>query len=396
MTETIAELPRPAELTPLPHSGLSVVEFYSMHFMAAVFPVTAGLLLFGWRAAATLFLVGIGAAGGVCIWRRIGARGRALSFSHSLWLALLLAMMLPAHLATDEPIGNSGIPWLLLPAAGLLLAIFLWLLGGLGAGRIHPVLATYLVVAALFYQLLIPHWVLQRSHLFVGDILRGAVTKERVAETEPWATRWKIPGEDSEYADPASEALTHYTSAREMAPRGWLPIQSLLRDDLPPLEDLIIGAHPSPIATGSAVAVIIGGLFLLYRGLIDYRIPLIMIVCELACLLVFPTPSVLSEHTQWHWLVARRPAVGWATAITFANYELMASPSLFVAFFLATAPSVRPMSRRARMIYALIAGAATAALQLYMSVAIGAYVALLLASLLTPVLDRWFRPRALV
>ena len=77
-----------------------------------------------------------------------------------------------------------------------------------------------------------------------------------------------------------------------------------------------------------------GGLFLLYRGLIDFRIPLIIILVELACLLVFPTPAVLTEPTQWHWIVSPAgPEVGWGTGITFANYELMASPSLFMALF---------------------------------------------------------------
>ena len=53
----------------------------------------------------------------------------------------------------------------------------------------------------------------------------------------------------------------------------------------------------------------------------------------------------------------RRPDVGWAAGVTFANYELMASPLLFVAFFIATAGPVRPMAVRARIIYALLIGA---------------------------------------
>src|SRR5665213_1868084 len=376
---TTTALPRPAELTALPHSGLSVPEFYSMHFMAALVPMTAGLLLYGYRAAVAIMLVGLGTAGGVAIWRRIGSRGRQLSYPHALWLALLLAMMLPAQLASTQIPGVEQTPWYLLPAAGLLLTIFLWILGGLGAGRVHPVLVTYLFIATLFVHLLVPHWVLQRNHLFVGDVLKGQPSDIRTAETDPWTHRYKVRGQDSEYSVPASESLTHFTASGR-APRGWLPIQSLLRDQMPPLEDLIIGGHPGPIGSGSAVAVIMGGLFLLYRGLIDFRIPLIIILVELACLLVFPTPAVLTEPTQWHWIVSRRPEVGWGTGITFANYELMASPSLFMALFLATSPSIRPMSRRARAIYATVAGAGSAALQLYMSVSIGPYLALLVAS----------------
>ena len=187
---TTTALPRPAELTALPHSGLSVPEFYSMHFMAALVPMTAGLLLYGYRAAVAIMLVGLGTAGGVAIWRRIGSRGRQLSYPHALWLALLLAMMLPAQLASTQIPGVEQTPWYLLPAAGLLLTIFLWILGGL-AGRVHPVLVTYLIIATLFVQLLVPHWVLQRNHLFVGDVLKGQPSDIRTAETDPGRTAIK-------------------------------------------------------------------------------------------------------------------------------------------------------------------------------------------------------------
>ena len=100
--------------------------------------------------------------------------------------------------------------------------------------------------------------------------------------------------------------------------------------------------------------------------------------------------------SQWHWLAFRQPDIGWPTALTFVHYEIMAGPSLFVAFFLATSPLLRPMARRARVIYACVAGALCAVAQLYMSVSFGPYIALLLASLLTPLMDWWFRARPLI
>lgn len=380
----------------LPHSGLGVREFYSMHFLGALFPLTAGLLLYGWRAAGVVLMVCMSTILGIAIWRRIGPRGRQLSYPHGVWLGLLLALMLPAHLFSDGDIAGSAAPWMVLPAAGLLLAIFLWLLGGLGSGRVHPVLVTYLLLAAVFVELIVPHWVLQRNHMLVGDVLKGRPADARLVRSEPWSSRPTIAGQDAESSEPASEALSRYTSGREKPPRGWLPLQSLLRDNLPPLEDLIVAGHPGPIGASSAVAVIIGGLFLLYRGVIDVRIPVIIILVQFLALVVLPVPAGITPHTQWHWIVARRSQVGWATGITFANYELMASPALFMAFFLATSPSIRPMARRARVIYAALAGALCAALQLYLGVSFAPYLALLLASVLTPLLDKWFRPRALV
>jgi electron transport complex protein RnfD len=160
---------------------------------------------------------------------------------------------------------------------------------------------------------------------------------------------------------------------------------------------LIIAGQPAPIGCASNIAVIIGGLFLLYRGLIDYRIPLLICVAAYGALLVLPIPVVISESgTQWRWLALREQGVGWPMALTFAHYELMAGPALFMAFFLATAPAVRPMARRGRVLFAVTVGILTAAMQLYASVSFGPYLALLLVSLLTPVMDRVFRPRPLV
>ena len=41
-------LPNP--LKPTAHSGLGVGEYSAMHFMGALFPATAGVMLYGWRA----------------------------------------------------------------------------------------------------------------------------------------------------------------------------------------------------------------------------------------------------------------------------------------------------------------------------------------------------------
>ena len=86
-----------------------------------------------------------------------------------------------------------------------------------------------------------------------------------------------MPDHNAVASVPASQFLSEYTTGRVSPDRVWLSLEGLLRDRLPPLEDLILGAHPGPIGTTSAIAVIVGGLLLLYRGVIDYRIPLLIV-----------------------------------------------------------------------------------------------------------------------
>jgi Na+-translocating ferredoxin:NAD+ oxidoreductase RnfD subunit len=395
MRRTAILLPNP--LKPTAHSGLGVGEFSAMHFMGALLPATAGVMLYGWRAAWTMALVVVTAAGAVIVWRRVGRRGHQLRLPHACWHATLLALMFPAHLATTRPGPSGSSGWPMLAAGAIVLVMLMWALGGLGAGRVHPVLVTYLLLSVLFPEQLAPHCSLQRDHIFVGDVLDCAASTGDGPGNEPWVRRQTVRGHDAVATPSVPERLIAYTRGHERPEHGLLRLQGLISERLPPLEDLVVGGHPAPIGTGSAVAVIIGGLFLLYRGLIDPRVPLLMFVCAYAGLLVLPVPArIVGEWAQWRWFVVREGDVDWATALTFVHYELMAGPLLFAALFLATGPSIRPVTRKARVVYAIVAGLLSAPAQLYVSVTMGPYLAVFAASLLTPLLDRWFTPKPLV
>jgi Na+-translocating ferredoxin:NAD+ oxidoreductase RnfD subunit len=382
---------------PLAHSGTSVGQFHRMHFAAALFPVTGGAMLFGWRAVMVVGVVVATAALGVLAWRRVGAAGRQLRMSHVLWHATLLGLMLPPHLAKWGQSSQGWAAWPILPAAGLLLVMASWTLGGQGAGRVHPVVVAWLLLAALFQGAMAPRYVLQRHRVLSGNLFDAAPADVRTtAGGAPWVHGARVPEHDALWLEPASDRLTAYTRGDAPPERGLLRMTAMLRDHMPPLEDLIVGGQPGPVGTTSGVAVIIGGLFLLYRGLIDFRIPMLGVATALVLMLVLPVPARIGVDPQWRWLAMREPDVGWPTAVTLANYEVMAGPLLFTAFFLATSTSVRPMARRARAIYAIAFGALAGAFQLYASVAMGPYLALLFAGLLAPTLDKWFRPRALV
>jgi electron transport complex protein RnfD len=391
MTET-GSLPRPLLDPSMPRGGIGVRGFYLSHFLAAVFPTTAGIVLYGWHALAVIAGTLFWTAAALAIWRLIGIRGRMLHPIHALWFALLLSLMLPARLAIEGSEGNPSF-WPLIPTAALLLVMTLWLFGGLGGSYTHPVLVSYLLVAACFPTAMVSNRILTRDHLLWGELMRSS-SADRPATSESWIAR-KHNEKDAELAEPAAGALSRYTSGRERPVRQWLPLSGLLRDAMPPLEDFIIAGQPGAIGTSSVVAVIIGGLFLMYRGLIDFRIPLLSIVTAYGAMLVLPIPSVIAGLPQWHWLAFRQPDIGWSVDITFVNYEIMASPLIFTAFFLASAPMVRPMTGPGRAVFAVLLGLAAAAAQLYVSVADGPYLALLIISLLTPGIDRLFGARPL-
>ncbi|HWP39456.1 MAG TPA: RnfABCDGE type electron transport complex subunit D [Tepidisphaeraceae bacterium] len=386
------------------HSGVDLPRFFALHALGAVFPLTAGILLFGWRALGAVALVVGSAAVAWRCWKRIGMRGGQLHLIHCLWFAVLLAMTLPAHLfsggmrlAPDTDGSAGAMLWPVLVVAGAVLVIFMWLLGGLGSGRVHPVLVTHLLLFVCFADLLTPQYVLQRGSIFFGDLLDAVPGDSRQPISQPWVDAPQIPGHSAIRREPASRQLATFTTGATSLNRTWVSLDSLLRDRMPPLEDLLVGGHPAAIGSGSAIAAIIGGLFLLYRGVIDYRVPLLIFIGAIVAMLLLPVPVLINEtDVVRRWLPMRVKGVGWELSLTLVNYELMASPLAFTAFFLATWPAVRPITRRGRTVYALLAGVFSGAYQLYVSVSIGPYLGLLTASLLTPALDKVFRSRTLV
>lgn len=381
----------------LVHGGGTTEDYFGQHFRGAVFPLAAGLLLYGWRVLIVAGVVIGTTLATVGIWRRIGRRGRDVVAWHAAWMALLLALMLPVHLASLDNLFSHRAGFWLLPACGTLLGIMLWLLRGRSGTALHPAVVVYLLVVPFFQQLLVPHNVLQRDRLFVGDALDAPLTSA-ASSTPWWLSTGKTSGHDAvRIPQPASEALLQYSLGQRNTPaRGVVLLPGFLRDRLPPLEDLIMAGHPGPVGASSIIFVVVGGLFLMYRGVIDYRVPLLIVFFAFLTWLVFPIPVAITDiGPRWSWLVMRDPSVGYAVAITFANYELAASPLAFMAFFLATAPVVRPVTKRGREIVAILIGLMAGIAQLYLSVAWGPYLALLIGGLLTPVIDRFFTPRPL-
>lgn len=373
----------PIIAAPLVHSGATTKRFYRAWLTALLFPLTSGVIFYGWRTLGVVAAAGAAAMAGTLVWRRVGPRGPLIPFFSTLISALLLALTLPA-LPTR---GND--PIVIAAFAGLTLAFVSWLVAGRGWARLHPTAAAHLVAAALFAAALVPNWTLQRSRAVLGDLRAGGRATPPVLASEPWMSRPPMRGQDAVWAEPASQELLRYTTGREWPQREALPLQSLIRDHLPPLEDLVVGGHPGPIGTSSAIAVIVGGLFLLYRHVIDFRIPLWIVISAYITLVALPTPTAVGHSGPTHtWFASFDPRVQWVTGITFVHYELMASPLLFMAFFLATWPAVRPMSRRSRMVYAALIGIAAAAAQMYVSTAHGPYLALLLVNAATPLLER--------
>jgi len=232
--------------------GRNFPRFYIVHMLGSVFPLTAGAILYGWRAMAVLMVALASTLGFTVLWQRIGRRGGSLHIPHAIWLAILLTMMLPPHLLVGREVKDlhaGGTTWMIIPAACLLMVMLLWLTGGVGFSRVHPLLITQLVLVLFFYVYLHPHLVLHRSHMLTGDlanVIENNVVTQSI-RAAPWiASRDEAPTDAIYIPQVASQQLIEYTRLKHASTYGWISVEGLVRDAMPPLEDLVVGGHPGP------------------------------------------------------------------------------------------------------------------------------------------------------
>lgn len=366
-------------------------DYLRMQATALALPLMAGLLLNGWRGLAVMAGVMLSAAAAALVWRNVGRRGGLLSIGECTVQACLLGLLLPAHLASESVAYLPGAPplWPMIPTAGLILVFIVWCLGS--AGRTSAPAAALLAVVVLHGQWLMPRSVLARQHMPAGDVLNSIAAP-------PGALEWyraPAPGNaDAIERRSSAEVIGEFVRGSPPAGAGSLSMEALIRDHLPPLDDVIVAGDPRPIGLGSAVMVIAAGLLMVRRRLTDHRVPLWATLAALVTFALAPTPLLVSESgAQWSWGIMHPSAAGAAVGLTFIAYQMLCGPLLMVLLVLAAQPGVRPMQPRARTAYGLLLGFFAALLQLHLDVATGPYAALLVCGLLTPALDRWLARR---
>ncbi len=139
------------------------------------------------------------------------------------------------------------------------------------------------------------------------------------------------------------------------------------------LSQAAIGTIAGSLGETSAALILLGGLFLIAKGVITWHIPLAM----LAAITVFATGMHLVDPQQ------------------FLNpgYHLLSGATMLAAFFIATDPVTAPVSSRGRLLYGLGCGLLVYVIRTWSSYPEGAAFAVLLMNACTPLIDHYVRPR---
>ena len=140
---------------------------------------------------------------------------------------------------------------------------------------------------------------------------------------------------------------------------------------LPSILDMLLGLRGGAIGEVCAVAIILGFVYLVVRGVIKWEVPVIFVGTVFALSLIITNSFIL------------------------ALYSVLGGGLLIGAVFMATDYVTTPITRVGKWIFAFGAGLITVLIRFYGSYPEGVSFAILFMNILSPYIENWTRPRAL-
>ena len=141
--------------------------------------------------------------------------------------------------------------------------------------------------------------------------------------------------------------------------------------ELPALKDMFLGLRGGAIGEACILALVLGFIYLVARGVINFEIPVIMVGS------VFVLSLLVGGDA------------------TVALYQILSGGLVFGAVFMATDYVTTPITRTGKMIFALGCGLITFLIRQYGGYPEGVSFAILFMNILTPYIESWTKPRAL-
>ncbi|QQE10374.1 RnfABCDGE type electron transport complex subunit D [Planctomycetota bacterium] len=349
-----------------------------------------GAVLFGYRA---LLFVGLTTVVTLLVYRvtakllsMVKKHSPHISLSYALWSGMLLGLALP--MMRD---------WTVPMIAGATLGVLLHLIGRSFRLRIHPVALTlvliWLVPAGVTrtdplsmrnaFAQPIPA-VLTPSHLFVGNV--NNYDHAGSPDLRDWLATSNREWDATHRENPQ---LQISVNQRQILEQPRLFVNMLASGELPQIPDVIFGVVPGAIGATSPALLIFLGLMLIYKRLASWRTALSALVAMVCVYLVLPMRLGVGDDVHISFVMTQLSQMEITAAITFIAYVVLASPWFLIVMIFG--PGVDPMSRPGRITYGLLLGGMVAMCVWFSATPEAAYLALVIAGILSRPLDNLHR-----
>ena len=251
--------------------------------------------------------------------RRVMKRPNTLGDLSAVVTGLILALNLPATLP------------LWMAAIGSIVAIVVvkQMFGGIGQNFVNPAMTARIILMVSFPTAM-ARW------------------------TAPLASAWR------------ADAVTTATPMASLAASSG----GNLSADLPSLWQMLVGYHGGSMGEVCALALLVGGVYLIIRRVISPIIP----------------TAYIGTVALWMLLAGHGD-------LRFVAYELLGGGLLLGAFFMATDYATSPITAKGKWIFGIGCGIITSVIRLYGSLSEGVSFSIILMNILVPHIERLTLPR---
>lgn len=292
--------------------------------IALLFPLAAGVYTFGIRALAVILVCVATCVLSEFLFQKLMKQKPTVNDLSAVVTGLILAVNLP-----------STIPlWIAMLGSAFAIIIVKQLFGGIGQNFMNPALAA-------------------RCFLLIS--FAGAMTK--------------FPTEINYLFGTPQTAVDAVSGATPMA----LVKQDIVTDWF----DMFVNTHSGSIGEASAIAVLIGGLYMIVRKVIDVKIPLLYIASTIGFVALVQTLSGNADILTLDYIVV----------------QICGGGLLVGAFFMATDYVTSPITPKGKIIYALILGLMTALIRTISPSNEGVSYSIIIGNMLTPLIEKYTVPK---
>ncbi|NMS89048.1 RnfABCDGE type electron transport complex subunit D [Clostridioides difficile] len=283
----------------------------------------AGVYFFRLNALSAMFFCILGTVGTEFLYQKLMKQKSTIGDFSAVVTGLLLAFNVPASL-----------PWWMCLVGGIFaILVVKMVFGGIGCNFVNPALAARAFLLASF-PVAMTAWT-QPGVNWIGKNLDAVSTATPLSFLKNGAAG---------LADLSSNGIS--------------------------LADMMIGNIGGCIGETSAILLLLGGVYLMYKGIINYVIPVFYIAT------VFILTFLLGGFN-----------------INFAIYQLFAGGLMLGGFFMLTDYTTSPMTKKGQIIYAVLAGLITTVIRMYGGYPEGVSYSILLVNCLAPLIDKFVRNR---
>lgn len=372
------------------HSGQTDRQMVAAWLLAALVISAVGVVLFG-PAVLRILAVSVATAVGADLLMRAWTEVRGgLGPRYAALTGVMLALTLP-----------PTAPWYV-PFVGALAAVVpaTWMFGGLGHHLWQPALVGRVLVQFLFAaDLSFDHALATGPILAPGRVLVGDIHNAQgmaFGSYQGWS-HVNPPFDVDAISVARPIQILRQLAAGQLPVGRATPLTVAVRDFLPPWPDTVIGTTPGDIGATCSIALIVVGLYLIYRGFLRWQVPVFGVLgaAITAAILPVTVPASPGLAAVTRWFPAAWIEGGQPVGLLYVLFHLTGGQLLLCLMLPAGDALSRPLLSRGQAVFAAGIGALNVLISLYGIGECAGYWAVLIGNTFVPVIDRWTRRRPL-